>query len=283
MIRFLVLGGFSLIFAAVVAAQSLDYDMKNLDFSAVRNQPLEVFMDVDAGEVYIEKGQHGYKGEVAVEYETEKFKSRIDFDEKRNRLKVNLDGRGWHKMHGESKGPIVRVILPDSVHIRLKTRLKAGEVHLDLGGLSIEEMDLSAWAGEVEISFDEPNPITMSLMDINLHVGEASLTRLGNARFEKADLNSGIGELSVDFTGAMLDKSMARVDLDIGETDILLPSDVGVRMQIGGGFSFMSSKDIDSDFYKRGRYFYTQDFETADTQFSLRVTPGLGELRVERD
>ena len=66
-------------------------------------------------------------------------------------------------------------------------------------------------------------------------------------------------------------------------SDILLPADIGVRMQIGGGFSFMSAKDIDSDFYKRGRYYYTHDFETSDKQFSLRVTPGLGELQVERD
>jgi hypothetical protein len=283
MIRCFVLIGFSLMFVTLLNAQSVDYEMKNLDFTAAENQPLEVFMDVDAGEVYIEGGGGRLTGHVDVEYEADRFKSRLDFDEKKNRLRVKVDGKKWHKMHGENSGPIVQVVLPDSVHIRLKTKLKAGEVQLDLGGLCIEELDLSAWAGEVNVRFEEPNPITMSLMDINLHVGEATLERLGNARFEKADLNSGIGELSVDFTGDILNKSMARVDLDIGETDILLPSDIGVRMQIGGAFSFMSSKDIDSDFYKRGRYFYTHDFEAADTQFSLRVTPGLGELRVERD
>ncbi|HDQ43893.1 MAG TPA: hypothetical protein ENN17_00140 [bacterium] len=282
MARLIFIGILSVILVAAPAARAQDYDMKKLDFEATANRPLEVYLNVDAGEIYIEKGKETLKGGVDVEFETERVRTRIDFDEKRNRLRVAVDGRKWYKTRDGMRGPIVRVVLPDSVHIRLKTRLKAGECHLELGGLRIEELDVTSWAGELTVRFDEPNPIVMTYMDIHLHVGEANLVRLGNARFDKAELKHGIGSLSVDFSGTLVHRSMARVGLNIGEAHVLLPDDAGIRMQIGGAFSFLSAKDIDSDFYKRGRYFYTDGFDEAGTQMSLRMTPGLGELRVER-
>lgn len=269
--------------SAGVNAQSFDYEMDDLDFTAGMSRPLEVVLDVDAGEVIVEKGESERSGDVAVEFKVERFKSKLEFNESRNRLRVKLDGKNWHKSDGDGRGPIVRVQLPYGVDIRMKAKIKAGEINFDLGGLRLEEFDFSTWAGEVNIDFEEANPVVMSFMDLDLHVGEGNLTRLGNARFEKADINHGIGELDVDFSGALLNKSMAKVDLDIGEASISVPQTVGVRMQIGGVFSWMSSKDIDSDFYKRGRYYYSDDYDDAEKQFALRVTPGLGELQVGRE
>ena len=272
-----------LILTAGGNAQSFDYEMDELEFEAASGRPLEVVLDIDAGEVIVEKGDESHSGEVAVEFQVEKFKSKLGYNEKRNRLHVELDGKNWHKSGEDNRGPIVRVFLPYGVDIRMKAKIKAGEINMELGGLRLEEFDFSTWAGEVNLNFEERNPIIMSFMDIDLHVGEGNLTRLGNARFEKADINHGIGEIDVDFSGDLLHKSMANVDLDIGEAQIQLPGGVGVRMQIGGIFSWMSSKDIDSEFSKRGRYYYTDGYENAAVQFSLRVTPGLGELTVGRD
>ncbi|NQT25819.1 hypothetical protein HQ585_10715 [candidate division KSB1 bacterium] len=274
--------------SGMVLAQSAEYAIEDIEFEAISGKPLEVLIRVDAGEVTIEKSSVPEKGSVNLEYMAEKFKSKLEFDPKRNRLKISVSGKGWHtwsKWSDENNGSpaVIKVLLPSTVDIKMDVRLKAGEMTQYLGGLRITEFHLSNWAGEVDVSFDEPNPTTMVFFDVDLRAGEARFGSLGNAHFEKADINGGIGELEVDFTGDLIQKSQARVDMDIGEALIILPADVGTRLQIGGSFSFLSEKDIDSDFSKRNRYYYSNDYEEAEKKFAIKVTPGLGELQIDRE
>ena len=264
--------------------QSVEYAMEDLDFEASSDKPFEVAIRVDAGEVYIEGSSDPNQGTVNLEYRVDQYRSKLEFDKERNRLKVYVNGKGWKNWSHDGNGPVVvQVLLPNNVDIHLKSHLKAGEMTQRLGGLRITEFHLSNWAGEVEVSFNQPNPTTMEFFDVDLKAGEARFVTLGNARFEKADINGGIGELNVDFTGDLVQKSQARVDMDIGEALITLPDDVGTRLHIGGGFSFLSAKEIDSDFYKRNRYYYSDDYETAEKKFALKITPGLGELQIDRN
>lgn len=270
--------------AGLALGQSVEYADEEIEFAPAPDRPLEVQIRVDAGEVLIEPSATAGKGAVSLEYLTDKFKSRVEFDEERNRLRVDVRGRGWNKWSDAGDHPaVLMVTLPTDTDIRLDTRLKAGEMTQNLGGLRITGYHLSNWAGEIQVRFDQPNPVVMDFFDADVKIGEAHFARLGNARFQKADINGGIGELEVDFSGDLISRSQARVDLDIGEARIVLPSATGTRLQIGGAFSFLSAKEIDSDFQKRNRYYYSSDYDSAETKFAVRVTPGLGELRIDRE
>ena len=257
-------------------------------FRASPFDPLEVFIDVNAGEISVEKGQSPREGKVTFEYDIKNFKTKFHFSEERNRLRISMDKRDWKHWpfhsdkHDETQAEL-KVLLPYDVDIYLDVKLKAGETDMQLGGLRLKEVNLNNWAGEVKMGFQESNPIVMELLDIRNKVGEMKLLDLGNARFEKADINGGIGELRIDFHGDLLDKSKAKVDIDIGEATVYLPTDVGIRMLVGGGLSFLSAKEIDSSFYRRGRYYITEDYKEKSKRFSLWITPGLGELRVEQN
>ena len=257
-------------------------------FRASPMDPLEVFIDVDAGEISISKSQSQREGKVVFYFDKEMFKARFYFSEEKNRVRISLDQRDWKKWlskkdKDDEDMARVEVLLPHGVDIYLDTKLKAGQSVMQLGGLRLKEFSFNNWAGEVKLQFQEPNPIVMEFLDVHNKVGEMELLDLGNARFERAEINGGIGELKVYFHGAILDESMAKVDLDIGEAGVYLPSDIGIRMFVGGGLGFLSNKDIDSSFYRRGRYYITEDYKTQKKKFSLRITPGLGELKVERE
>jgi len=241
-------------------------------------QKLEVLLDVDAGEIAVEPNDSSGQCLIRLSYSMEDCDAFVDFREKSNVLKISLDKRGW----GANGDDHLRaeILLPTDVEMAVKTKVKAGEVFFNVGGLRLEEFRLRVWAGEVSVYFDEPNPIIMKYLDINTSIGELNTSQLGNARFEKAKINGGIGEINVDFTGACLNNAMAKVDLDIGEADVILPSDRGVRISIGGAFGFLSSKNIDGDFRRQGRYYYTENFEEQEQSLSVRITPGLGELNV---
>ncbi len=264
-------------------AQREHYEISEEEFQASTDQPLEVILKIDAGEVVVKKGMDSTVGRVEIRYTPRKFRQKIDFNEKTNRLKVHFDMKGWRSVDTDDDRAEVTVELPYGVDILFDAHVKAGEVTMDMGGLRLKEYVYTNWAGEVEVRFDEPNPITMDLLDINAKVGEATFVRLGNARFKKADINGGIGEMRVDFRGNVIDECKAKVDLDIGEATIILPRDVGVKMRIGGGFSFLSEKNIDHSFYKEGSTYYSENYEDEEGTFYVRVSPGLGELNIERE
>ncbi len=272
----------------LLAKEHVFIEMREESFRASPEDPLEVFIDVDAGEISVAKSQSVREGKVLFRFDKEMFRARYHFFEDKNRLRISLDKRDWKKWSvkkDEDNKTVakVEVLLPSGVDIYLDTKIKAGETIMQLGGLRLKEFSFNNWAGEVKLQFQEPNPIVMEFLDIHNKVGEINVLDLGNARFEKAEIDGGIGELKVYFHGAILDESMARLDLDIGEAEVFLPSDIGIRMFIGGALGFLSVKDIDPSFYRRGRYYITEDFKSQKKKFSLRITPGLGELKVERE
>jgi predicted membrane protein len=116
-------------------------------------------------------------------------------------------------------------------------------------------------------------------MDINVKVGETTLRRLSNARFRNAKINGGIGELSIDFSGEGLKSSHAEIDLDIGETTIYLPRELGVQFD-SSTLGFLTQSKIDYEFIKKGRFYYSEQYESASKTMDFSISSGIGELRV---
>ena len=183
---------------------------------------------------------------------------------------------------GDGKKAEAIVSLPTEVAIDFFAKIKAGEIDFELGGLKIVDFTLHNWAGEVQVSFDEPNRAEMEVLEVDAKVGEVTLSKLGNAHFKEAEINGGIGELQVDFTGDKLRRSTARVDLDIGETTVVLPRDLGVKMAISK-FLFLSQVSVPSGFYRSGRYYYSDNYEQAPEGLFLKITSGIGELRMKTE
>ncbi len=268
--------------------QPQDTADEQFPFQVKGAKPLEVLLDADAGELIVEKGAEAASGVVNVKYFKDEYRAKVSFDEKENRLRIRLNKEDWTDIHhdeNDDEGHWARIhmMLPHGVDVLFDARLKAGECLMNVGGLRFREFALSTWAGKTEVRFDEPNAIPMDDLEINAEVGEARLLKLGNARFKEAMVNGGIGEMNVDFSGELERDCRAKVDLDIGEATVRLPKAIGIRLHIGGSLGFLSHKTIDDSFYKRGRYYYTDDYEDNGRKLYVLVTPGLGELRIERE
>lgn len=251
-------------------------------------QEAEIRLDIDAAEVFLEPGP-GNVCKVFLEYNEGKFTDQIKFTEKRNLLKIRLDGHGlrfWgNRDRYDEKGndfAAVRIIVPENVKIAFDSKIKAGDIEMSLGNLSLTNFRLQAWAGVVTIDFDQPNRTRMELMDINVKVGETRLRNLGNANCDQLEINGGIGEMLIDFNGTTIERTTAYIDLDIGETTVVLPEKVGIKMQINK-FLFMSDTNLPSDFVQKGRFVYSPNYRDQDNMLYLRISPGLGQLVIEEN
>ena len=267
--------------AAPQRDESRDTEKLHNNFKVRTDRDFHFRLEVDAGEVRLSRGQSEDQVTVHLVYTKKQFRHAFRFNEQENRLDIRFDKDGWFSHDGDGMTAELEIELPRDATIRADCRIKAGEVEMQLGGLRLADFSMSVMAGEVNVDFDEPNRVEMTKLKLNTRIGESNFRRLGNARFRDADINGGIGEMTIDFGGAILPTAMAEVDLDIGETVIVLPQDAGAKLSVSK-FLFLAHIEMPFDFRKDGRYYYTDNYDKAGQGFELRISSGIGELRIER-
>ena len=242
----------------------------------IRDDQVDVHLDIDAAEVEVRSGDTGVLF-VEMDYSKNAFDIYTEFDEKRSRVLIECDKENWDEDHKDAHARIV-VNLPRGTSIALKAKIKAGRIDMDFGHLALNELELTTWAGEVDVDFSGANRIEMSHLHINTKIGDTDIRRLGNARFKEADIDGGIGEMSLDFNGKMLDGAEVDIDLDIGETNLDLPDELGVKLYVSK-FLFLTDVKVPKNFKKSGSHYYSQNYDDSDRSFVLRVSQGIGSLQ----
>ncbi len=248
----------------------------------IESTKIKVNIEIDAGEVDVRKNSNPNECRIFYKYDGEEIEKEIDYNKSRNLIHIIFDQEfPWHNdsEHDNDNHLKVEVLLPEAPQIDLDANIKAGAVDFELGDLRLKSVALRNWAGDVSVDFDQPNLVRMTSFEVNVKVGELKIANLGNANFEIADINSGIGEMHLDFSGAKLKDATADVDLDIGETTIIIPENSGTKMKVSK-FLFLSEVNYPNWFEKRGSYYYSENFDKLGEHLNLRISTGIGELKI---
>ncbi|OQX88806.1 hypothetical protein B6D60_01060 [candidate division KSB1 bacterium 4484_87] len=266
-----------LILATCVSAQ--DFQSIDKKINVPSGKTLKMVIQIDAGEVFAKK--HAHSAQVAVSGKiNKKFDNlEINYNKKSNEISVFLDHDKWLKSTRQNQSSKIQIFLPDDIIIEFSSEIKAGKINFDIGGLSLKNFELRTTAGEVAITFDEANQIPMEFLDIDIKIGSAKLSHLGNARFEDGRINGGIGELEIDFRGKGSNSAHADIDLDMGSTKVILPRDLGIKLR-STTFGFLTDSNVSREFERRGRYYFSQNYDKQSRTLSLAIHSGIGELDV---
>lgn len=257
------------------------------DTYSIKGGEFNLKIDVDGGKVTIKRSEDRRDCYVYLKFNKDKADGDIRFNKKRNRMEVIIDQNDWISLKDKDKEERsnyakLYIELPSKPEINLQADIKAGEIDFTLGGLYLKNFELRNLAGEVKIDFDKPNRTKLESFDVNCKVGEMRLLNLGNANFREADINGGIGEMRVDFRGERIKRAVANIDLDIGETTIIVPRDVAVKMRVSK-FVFLSEVDYPNWFNKKGKYYYSKNYSREDKSLYLHISSGIGELKLRVD
>ncbi|HOT95613.1 MAG TPA: LiaF-related protein [bacterium] len=221
-----------------------------------------------------------------VEYDQKRCHTELNYDDDTRTLELFIDHDNWEmtKKSGDEKSKYarVRIGLPSKADLNLDLVVKAGELKMTLGDLHIQSLEVRSYAGESHIDFDKPNRCELKTFDVDFKVGKVQLVNLGNANFSEADINSSVGEMSIDFNGEKIRHAMARVDLEIGETTIIVPEDIGVKVKVSK-FLFLSNVDYPNWFTQEGSYYYSRNYEKEKDSLYLVVSTGIGTLKMRVD
>lgn len=243
------------------------------------DRPFLVEIKMDAGRLSVQKNQAAATATISLRYDDRLDEIDVEYNEQRNELSLIIDRRKWLHSHEDNAGPRLKLLLPTAAVIKIDASVKAGEVEFILDSLKIGDFELQSLASKVEVDFSSPNRAEMQLLDIDLKIGQARLRHLGNARFREARINGGIGDLEMDFYGSCLASATADIDLDIGETQIYLPRDLGVRLHSSTA-GFLSHSRLDFNFDKKGRFYLSENYQNSRYKLDLSIRAGIGELSV---
>ncbi len=90
----------------------------------------------------------------------------------------------------------------------------------ELGGLSLTSLTVKDGASNVKMSFSQPNASEMSLLRYETGASSVKLSGLANANFSTLIFNSGAGDYTLDFSGAL--KRDATITISSGLSNLIL-------------------------------------------------------------
>jgi hypothetical protein len=186
----------------------------------------------------------------------------------------NIRKMGIHPQRSNSK---LRVAFGNSVPLSLKINAGVGDARLSLSSLKISRLDFESGVGEAKVSAYEMNPISCEFVKLKNGIGRLEAVGLGYLNFRNLEFDGGVGGASLDFTGEWKQNADIRIQVGVGEVNVRMPREIGVR--VDSPKNFLSGIHLEG-FSKQDSYYYSENYERAPIRVSVRVTTGIGGLRI---
>jgi hypothetical protein len=144
----------------------------------------------------------------------------------------------------------------------------------DLGGLSLQSLQISDGASDVQVDFSAPNPVEMDEFRYSTGASSVTLDNLANANFSSLVFRSGAGDYRLDFSGELQRDARVRIESGISQVVVLMPQGVPASLQFEGGLSNIS---LSGDWQKSGNH-YTHS--GSGPELTIEVSMGAGNLEL---
>ena len=168
--------------------------------------------------------------------------------------------------------------LTPQVPLELKMKFGVVRGEMELGGLQIKRMELSAGVSKLLVNFSDSNPIPLETIRIQAGVGQLKMNQLGNANFRYLEFKGGIGTSFLDLSGHFQQQARLKFNIGIGKVTLYLPRSIGVRIKVNK--SFFSSVDID-EVYKRNGYYYNELWNETQAFMDIQINAGIGQVVIK--
>jgi hypothetical protein len=135
----------------------------------------------------------------------------------------------------------LRVGLARGVPLDVRVEFGAGDAVLQLGGLSVQDLEVSTGASDATVRFDTPNPIVLDRLKFEVGAAGFKAIGLGNAHARMLDVEAGAGDVDLDFSGRWNGDMTVDLTAALGAVHIHVPP--GVVLESTGGKVVIGSSD----------------------------------------
>ncbi|HEX9795637.1 MAG TPA: toast rack family protein [Anaerolineales bacterium] len=241
----------------------------------------ELQLEFAAGELTIRPGATDYLVEGTASYNIDQLAPQIEQDGDRVTLSSgdvqSLDDLEFGLDLDLSEDTINRwdlTLSPAPMSLEIAGGAFAG--NLDLGGLSLEQLEANIGAADVSLDFSSPNQTPMETLDVNAGATALSLLNLGNARFEQLRFQGGAGDYTLNFEGQWQADAEGRIEASFGQLVLVIPEGLNVSLVVDESFANMN---LPPGFSRQGNSWVQSG---SGPSLSLQVEIGAGNLEVVR-
>lgn len=228
-----------------------------------------------AGELELKAGISGQLFSGQFRYNVERWEPEIAYEGDILTIKQGGTEKDWGIPTGNVHNEWELEFSPE-IPLEMDLKLGAGDGELDFTGLQLTALDMDLGAGDFEVRFDEPNGTKMGHLTLNTGASKLEMTGIGHAGPERIKVQGGVGDLTLDFTGAWPNSADVQITTGVGSVTLQLPDDVGVQVETEGGLT-----DVEVSGLRRAGDAYVNDaFGEAETELRIQVTTGIGSLRL---
>jgi hypothetical protein len=170
----------------------------------------------------------------------------------------------------------------DAVPLSFDVELGLGKGVLDLTGLTVKDVTISAGASSFLLKFDRPNKGSIDDLSIESGVSKFNAEGLCNANFNHFKFQGGVGTYALDFGGALNREADVDIEVGLGSLTVTIPENIGARIIYEK--NFIAHLDIDKDFTEQSENTYvSSNFDDAPGKLNMRIEAGLGSVKVRRE
>ena len=260
-----------------LAAAGQDWRTTTIMRQATTEEHLDVQVGYGAGRLRVEPAEGRMLYQASVRYDANAFEPVASYSN--GRLELGVDNH--HDMdlpdHEDDETGHLNLRLGRGVPLDLDFEFGAAMAEIELGGLSVRNLDIGTGASETRVRFSEPNPIV--LQRIAFDVGAASFTArgLGNANVREITLNGGVAEMTLDFSGAWRGNTHLEADFGLGSLTLRVPRDVGVHVHKETLLASFDAPRMSKD----GNDYYSDNWESASRRLTVDVNAAFGDISID--
>ena len=163
------------------------------------------------------------------------------------------------------------VSIPAGRPIALTLDVSRGESRIDLGGLTLTDLDADLFMGDHRLGFGEPLSEELQRLRVSGGMGNIELDELGNARARELRISSRMGNFAIDLGGErpLDDVSDLEITHSMGDLRLRIPNSVRVTLDSSSSARMGESGWID-------RREETADSDAPVLRLDLSTTMGGG-------
>ncbi len=157
----------------------------------------------------------------------------------------------------------------------LKLAVGAAKGNVELGGLSLTDLTVDQGATDLEVSFSQPNQVTLDTLTFDAGAAKCVIDGLANANARNMVFKSGAGDLRLDFGGSLQRDLHVSVTAAAGNVVITVPSGMSAVATVNGVMARVTT----SGAWAKSGNLYTLDGSGPAITFDFKMSVGALELR----
>jgi hypothetical protein len=249
---------------------------------AARSTPMRLTIDLQEGEFTIKPGEPGSDIQIEGEYAPGWYELIDERDTdpatgvSRATVRFRSKVPGWARLFGGFSGggsaqPKLTVTVPRGSPLDLALQMNMGRSEIDLGGLTLDNLNITAAMGEHRIDFREPLAADLRRLRLHSSMGNVIVENLGNARAEVINATGSMGNLTATLGGDWQPgtETEATFEQSMGELTVRVPSNIRVEADVRSSQGEANRTPV-----------IKQPDDPKAPALRLRVTTSMGEARV---